>query len=336
MPKRDIVAIGGSAGATTVLETLIGGLPDSFTGSVFVTTHLASDHPNYLPELLQRHTGLRVGVPMDGQPIEPGHVYLAAPDRHLLLIDSTLRLGVGPRENMARPSIDPMFRSAALSYGPRAIGVILSGYLNDGVSGLHAIKQAGGLAMVQHPMHAAVDEMPLAAIEAVEVDHIAEPENLAALIETAAQTEAPASAPAPENLIFEVEIANGGPLGSNLLRRFADPSTLTCPECLGVLSEVRGERPLRYRCPIGHAYTAEELAAQTERVDEAVRLAMRIMEERVVLVERMAREARATGRAAVAELYERRAHEYQGYATTLREAALLNLRSAREGRTYPV
>ena len=99
---------------------------------------------------------------------------------------------------------------------------------------------------------------------------------------------------------------------------------------------MRDERPLRYRCQIGHAYTAEELAAQTERVDEAVRLAMRIIEERVVLVERMARDARATGRGAVAELYERRAHEYQGYATTLREAALLNLRSAREGRTYPV
>ncbi len=151
---------------------------------------------------------------------------MAAPDRHLLLIDSTLRLGVGPRENMARPSIDPMFRSAALSYGPRVIGVILSGYLNDGVSGLHAIKQAGGLAMVQHPVHAAVDEMPLAAIEAVEVDHIAEPENLAALIETAAQTEAPASAPAPDNLIFEVEIRQRRPVGlepAAALRRSLHP-----------------------------------------------------------------------------------------------------------------
>ena len=110
-------------------------------------------------------------------------------------------------------------------------------------------------------------------------------------------------------------------LNHNLLG-IADPSPLSCPECQGVLSEVRHSRPLRYRCQIGHAYTAEVLTQHSEQVDEAIRVAMRVMEERVTLVERMAADARETGRPAVAELYEARATEYRRYATTLRTAAV--------------
>jgi two-component system chemotaxis response regulator CheB len=134
-----------------------------------------------------------------------------------------------------------------------------------------------------------------------------------------------------------VEIAAGTRLGSDVLQRFAEPAALTCPDCGGVLSEVRAQQPLRFRCQIGHAYTAEELAGRTETVDEAIRIALRIMEERAELVSRMARDARATGRKAVAELYEERAAEYRRYATTLREAAILSLRMARSaGDDQPI
>ena len=126
MAKRDIFVVGGSAGSSEPLRTLVTGLPKDFPGSLFITTHIPSTHESYLPDLLGSAAQIQVRAAVDGEPIEPGRAYVAARDRHLLLIDSTIRLGVGPRENMARPSIDPMFRSAALSYGPRATGVIVS------------------------------------------------------------------------------------------------------------------------------------------------------------------------------------------------------------------
>jgi two-component system chemotaxis response regulator CheB len=329
MAKRDIVVIGGSAGSGDVLRRLLRDLPTDFPGTLFVTTHIPSTHQSYLPDALCAASSLPVVRAVDGQPIQPGRVYVAAADRHLLLLNGVIRLGAGPRENMVRPSIDPMFRSAALSYGPRVIGVILSGLMNDGASGLYAIKQAGGAAVVQHPLDAAADEMPRAALEAVDVDHVVRADDLATvLLEETAKT-AGEPRPTPESLLFEVEVANGGRLGSAQLRRFADPAPVTCPDCGGVLSEVRDEQPLRYRCQIGHAYTAQDLAAHHELVDEAVRVAMRVMEERAELVSRMARDARATGRGAVAELYEGRAREYARYASTLREAAVLSLRMGR-------
>ncbi|MFL5295829.1 MAG: chemotaxis protein CheB [Phenylobacterium sp.] len=330
MPKRDIFVIGGSAGSGGALKELVSGLPKDFPGSLFITTHLPSDHRSYLPELLSAASKIPVTSAIDGQPVEPGHAYVAAADRHLLLLGDTIRLGAGPRENMVRPSIDPMFRSAALSYGPRAVGVILSGLLNDGASGLYAIKQAGGTAVVQHPLDAVEDQMPRAALEAVEADHVARAGDMGEVLQHIAASDAGPEVATPEILAFEVEVAAGERLGSENLRKFAKPATLTCPDCQGVLSEVSGEKPLRFRCQIGHAFTAEELASHHVAVDEAVRVAMRIMEERVELVDRMAKDARASGRAAVAELYEERATEYRRYATTLRGAALLTLRMTRE------
>jgi two-component system chemotaxis response regulator CheB len=281
--------------------------------------------------MLKSASRLPVLAAVDGQPVEPGNIYVAVPDRHLLLIDGTVRLGEGPRENLVRPSIDPMMRSAALFYGPRAVGVILTGMLNDGAAGLHAIKRRGGTAVVQHPVDAFEPSMPTAALETVQADHVTSADQLAALLTEIVRTDA---GPPPEehsdNLIFEVEVAAGARLGSEQLRRFADPSPISCPDCHGVLSEVREGQPLRFRCQIGHAYTAEVMAAHTGEVDEAMRIAMRVMEERVTLVERMAKDARDTGRSAVAELYEGRSLEYRRYATVLRDAAILATRMRRQ------
>jgi two-component system chemotaxis response regulator CheB len=336
MAKRDIFVVGGSAGSGAVLKELVAGLPGDFPGSVFISTHVPSTHPSHLTEMLAARSALPVVRAVDGQPIEQGHVYVATPDRHLLLLDRTIRLGGGPRENMVRPSIDPMFRSAALSYGPRAVGVILTGMLNDGASGLFAIKRAGGVAVVQHPLDATENEMPRAALEAVDADHVVPATELPGLMTQIAGTEAGPARPAPDSLLFEVEVAAGARLGSAMLRRFAEPAALTCPDCQGVLSEVIDERPLRYRCQTGHAYTAEELVAHHELLDEAVRIAMRVMEERVELVDRMSRDARASGRRAVAELYESRAEEYRRYAVVLREAALLSMRTGRDAGDDPL
>ncbi|WP_338665171.1 chemotaxis protein CheB [Pararoseomonas sp. SCSIO 73927] len=346
---RDVVAIGGSYGSSAVLRRLLGGLPADFPAAVLIATHVPGNSPGYLAEALTGHSRLPVRQAVDGQPIQPGQVIVAAPDRHLLAVDGAVLLGTGPRENMARPAIDPLFRSVALAYGPRAIGLVLTGLLNDGASGLHAIKALGGTALVQHPLDAEADEMPRAALEAVEADAVGRAEDLAGMLVAVAGTPVlpPGLAPGPTSgptsgstsgptsglepdLELEVAIAAGRRLGSDQLRRLANPAPLSCPHCHGVLSEMKGGGPLRYRCQIGHAFTAEAvIASQEAGVSDALRIAMRMMEERVELVTRMAKEARESGRSAVAELYEARAVEYAGYAATLRRAATTDLRSSR-------
>lgn len=326
MAKKNLIVIGGSAGSLAPLKQILSDLPADLPASLFVATHVSAASPGYLAEVLMSAGPLPVSRAVDGQPVERGHVYTAVPDRHLLLVDGIMRLGDGPRENMSRPAIDPLFRSTALAYGPRAVGVVLSGLLNDGASGLSAIKACGGTTVVQHPLDAHADQMPLSALEAVQADEVAPAAEIGGMIARMALNDAGETASCPDNLALEVEIAAGGRLGSAMLRKIADPSALSCPDCQGVLSEVRCEHPLRFRCQIGHAYTAEVLAARSDEVGEAMRIALRIMEERVTLVTRMAQEARSTGRNVVAELYERRAEEYGRYAAVLREAAVASLR----------
>lgn len=212
------------------------------------------------------------------------------------------------------------------------MGIVLTGLLNDGASGLWAIKASGGTAIVQHPIDAEADQMPLAALESVAVDEVAPAREMARLIMDVVARDAPPFIEPPEELALDVSIAAGARLGAERLRRMADPSPISCPDCHGVLSEVRGQEPLRFRCQIGHAYTAEVLATRSEQVDEAMRIALRVMEERLTLVTRMAEDARRTGRSAVAELYEARAEEYSRYADVLREAAIRAMHLGR-GRT---
>ena len=332
MLRKDIVAIGGSAGSLAVLKRLLAELPEDFPATLFVAVHAPSQSPGYLTEALASVSNLPVERATDGRPIEPSRVYVAVPGRHLLIHGEVIRLGDGPRENMAKPAIDALFRSAALSYGGRAVGVVLSGMLNDGASGLNAIKACGGTAVVQHPLDAEADQMPLAALEAVAADEIASAANLGSILTAIVETAAGVSIEPSPSIALEVRIAAGARLGSRALRMFADPSALSCPECHGVLSEVRGERPLRYRCQIGHAHTAESLASQTGELDEAMHVALRVMEERVTLVTRMAEDARTSGRMAIAELYTTRADEYARYADVIRGAAISSLRfGGREG-----
>jgi len=324
--KKDVIVIGGSAGSHSALRQIMSDLPADLPASIFVATHVPTGSSGYLADVLASAGPLPVSRAVDGQPVERGRVYTAVPDRHLLLVDGIMRLGDGPRENMTRPAIDPLFRSAALAYGPRAVGVILSGLLNDGASGLSAIKQCGGTAVVQHPLDAHADQMPVAALEATTVDQVVPADQIGRVLTQIVAADAGEAAHCPDNLLLEVEIAAGARLGSQALRQIAEPSALSCPDCQGVLSEVKGEHPLRFRCQIGHGFTAEVLVERSEEVGHAMRVALRIMEERVTLVTRMAQEARSTGRGVVAELYEARASEYGRYATILREAASASLR----------
>jgi two-component system chemotaxis response regulator CheB len=170
MTNRDIIVIGGSSGATAPLKAILGALPVDLPAAVFIVLHIPARSLGILTTVAAAAGRLPVHPAVDGMPIMPGNVYLAVPDHHLILHDGHIKLGRGPRENMARPAIDPLFRSAAAAYGPRVIGVVLSGLLNDGASGLEAIKRCGGTVLVQDPQDAIADEMPLSAMQAVTVD----------------------------------------------------------------------------------------------------------------------------------------------------------------------
>ena len=332
--RHDIVVIGGSMGSTAVLKPILAAMPPSLPASVFVVVHLPTAGDGLLMRTLAKASSLPAAPAVDGEAIEPGRVYLAVPARHLLVIDSKIELGTGPRENMARPAIDALFRSAALAYGPRVIGVVLSGLLDDGASGLTAIKGCGGITVVQHPRDAEAPDMPEAALAATDVDHVAPAAELGGLVTRLVGTEADdAAVRCPPELDLDIRIARGRRLGSERLRSFAEPVPISCPDCGGVLSEVKGEGPLRFRCQIGHGFTAEALIeAHKDNVEEALEVAMRVMEERFELVARLARNAHAQGRAAVAGLYEEREKEYGTYATILRRALTRGLR-AKRGRS---
>jgi two-component system chemotaxis response regulator CheB len=255
--------------------------------------------------------------------VESCHVYLAPPDHHLLVFDDEMVLGRGPRENMARPAIDPLFRSAALRYGPRVIGVVLSGHLSDGAAGLDAIKRCGGVALVQDPSEAISSDMPLRALEATTVDYCLPGARIGDVLPELVRQAPGAAPPIPPDIRLEVQIAAGERIGSDKLVEIGDPAALSCPSCGGVLSKVRVGSYLRFRCQVGHAYTADALAREQEsKVDEALRVALRIIEERAELVQRMASAARQNGRLAIAESYEPRAVEYRKYADTIRRAVL--------------
>jgi two-component system chemotaxis response regulator CheB len=258
--------------------------------------------------------------------IEPGQVYLAAPDHHLLMSGDHVFLGRGPRENMVRPAIDALFRSAAINYGPRVIGVLLSGLLSDGAAGLNAIKRCGGISVVQDPSDAIADEMPRSALEASIIDLCVPGAGMGDVLSDLAREVAGAALPIPPEIRLEVEIAAGERIGSDKLLSVADPVALTCPACGGVLSEVKESHPMRFRCQVGHAFGADILAKEQEgQVDEALRVALRIIEERAELVQRMAADGRRNGRPAVAEMYQARAAEYREYADMIRRVVLKSL-----------
>jgi two-component system chemotaxis response regulator CheB len=321
--NHDIIVIGGSAGAIDPLRTILRALPADLPAAVIVALHVSSNSTGIFQTVAAAAGALPVVSAEEGMPVEPGRIYIAVPGQHLLLVDGHIRLGDGPRENLARPAIDPLFRSAAASYGGRVIGVILSGKLNDGADGLRSVKNCGGIAVVQAPQSCTAADMPLAALEATPVDLSAEPEALAeALLKHVAEKEG-RSRSADAELITEIEIALGTRFGTGVTASIATPSALSCPDCGGVMSEVNGSRPLRFRCQVGHGYTARFLEQEQEdSVDEAVRVAMRIVEERAELVHRMGRDAAEAGRPAIAELYDQRAAEYRAQADLLRKAVM--------------
>jgi two-component system chemotaxis response regulator CheB len=321
MAKRDIIAIGGSLGGVEAVRRLCAELPPELAATVFIVVHVGAEGNDLLAGIFDAHSAIAVSTATDGEIPRPGHAYVAPADRHLLVIDGTIRLGRGPRENLARPAIDPLFRSLAVGYGPRVVAVLLTGLLNDGAAGLADVHRCGGVTVVQNPGDALAADMPLSALRATDVDYRAPVADMTSLLVKLAGEDAGPRVPIPSDLMREVDIALGRKSGTDIVSKFADPVAMSCPDCGGVLSQVRRGPPLRFRCQIGHAYTAETLVAEKDgTVEEAMRVAMRIMEERAVLSRKMAEEARLSGRPAAAASFEQRLDQIDAYIAILRRA----------------
>jgi two-component system chemotaxis response regulator CheB len=318
---RDIIAIGGSLGSIDAIRTLCGSFSPELAASVFIVVHVGAHGNDLLAGIFDSSGPISASTAVDGEPLRRGHAYVAPADHHLLVMDDVVRLGRGPRENMARPAIDPLFRSVGVSFGPRAIGVVLTGMLNDGAAGLADLKRCGGTTVVQSPAGAVAPEMPLGALRGSDIDYRASIGDLGALLVELTRQEAGPAVAIPEDIPLEVEIALGHRADSSRIEQVADAVPLSCPACGGVLSEIRRRPPVRFRCQVGHAYTLDALAEEQEgTVDEAVRVALRIIEERAVLGEKMAEDARLSGRHAAAADSEERSREHRKFAGILRRA----------------
>lgn len=297
MPAKDIIVIGASAGGVEALQRLCAGFSADFAGCIFVAQHLSPSARSMLPLLIDRVSALRAVSPVDGQEIEPGHIYIAAPDRHMLLREGRVLMRRGPFENRTRPAINALFRSAAVHYGSRVIGVVLTGLLDDGTEGLIAIKAVGGTSVVQDPEEAEWPSMPRNALKRDHVDHSARLAQMPPLLQQLVAQEAGPSIPLPEEYRIEDRIAaQEFAIMEPDIETPGRPSHISCPDCGGVLNQVVMEDEVRFRCQVGHAFTPLGLAdAQNEELERALSIAVRTHRDRIRLFGQMSDSAKARG-----------------------------------------
>ncbi|MBC7801126.1 MAG: chemotaxis protein CheB [Gemmatimonadaceae bacterium] len=290
-----IVVVGASVGGVTAIQGLASALPADFDAAVFVVLHIGA-HKSELPWLLNQHSALPAHCPVDREPIEAGRIYVAPPDHHMMIEPGIIRLNRGPRENWARPAIDPLFRSAAAAYGPGVIGVILTGGLNDGTAGLHAVKQHGGATVVQDPAGAADPSMPRSALRHVVVDHcvtLAElPATLGMLVDARTNHLAASAARQPgDRMTADYKLDR--------------PLAITCPDCGGALRPNAIGTLQQFSCHIGHVYSAEVLvAAQFAALEWSLEAALRAIGERAELCRQRAGAARDNADPATAAAWD--------------------------------
>ena len=289
-----VIVIGASAGGVAALLDLVSELPADLRAVVGVVLHVGNQH-SILPELLAERGKLPAAHACAGEPLVPGRIYVAPPDQHMLFTPGGVNLNYGPLENHARPAIDPLFRSVALHWGAGAIGVVLTGYLDDGTAGLAAIKRCGGIAMVQDPATALEPSMPASAVANVDVDYCLPLAGIAAALCEQVQVPAAAGHVADDALRGEQAVFEGNNPIENL-QAVAQQTVFTCPDCGGGLWEMNDKRPLRYRCHTGHAFTARSLRSlQSEVAEHAMWSSVRALKERELLLRRLATVSMATG-----------------------------------------
>lgn len=321
MIRPDIIVVGASAGGVEVISTIVSGLPRGLRAAVLVVLHVSRGR-SVLPDILTRLGPLPAVHPDDGEPLEYGRIYVAPPDHHMTIEGDRVRITHGPTENGVRPAVDPLFRSAARTFGSRVIGVVCSGSLDDGTAGLMAVKAGGGTTIVQDPDEATAPGMPRSALAAVDVDHVLRARGIAPLLSSLVQERLPSgTAAVAVEPLHQMESDRGAePLALSQDDRPGRLAPLTCPECHGNLWENENGGVLRFRCRVGHVYSTESmLAAQTDSVDRALWAALRALEERAALMRKLSLRARDRNHLRVAEAFEERAAAAEGQALLIRQ-----------------
>jgi two-component system, chemotaxis family, protein-glutamate methylesterase/glutaminase len=324
-----VIVIGASAGGVAALEKIAAALPIDFPAPVLIVLHLAPTHRSLLDQILARAGPLPAVAARDGERLQCGRIYVAVPDHHLMVDDGVIRVTNGPKENHWRPSIDVLFRSAAYAYGARAIGVVLSGSLADGSSGLYAIRRMGGIAVIQDPEDAAYSSMPLNAMRRVDVDYSL-PANeigllLAGLARQPARAEPLDAADYRRDLKPDLDTAAADSMFERGIMEYGEPSVYTCPECNGVLFRIPEGKVDRFRCHTGHGFTTAALLDQLEQTMEAnLWEAVKSLQETSALLTETAEKMRDAGNNDSAEELEQKVGQIEERLETLREIALAN------------
>jgi len=319
-----VVVVGASAGGLNALSEFVGQLKTGMDAAVFIVMHLSrTSISDFLFHQLGPLTDLKCEIATEGASIKKDHIYIASPNLHLLVKKDKIILGRGPEENRWRPSIDVLFRSAAAAYSTRTIGVVLTGLLDDGTTGMLAIKRSGGTCIVQDPNEAEYPDMPLAVLNNMEVDYSIGLANMGEVIESITQTN-PEEKPAPDDVIIESEIAERVVVDYDNVKQLGEKSIYACPDCGGGLWDITkkggGGKVVRYRCHIGHSYSEKDLVIkQGEIFESTLWTALRIMEERRNLLMKMENDHAKKGLAVIAKSYKEKADEIQGHVDKMKE-----------------
>ncbi|WP_394773091.1 chemotaxis protein CheB [Flavobacterium sp.] len=317
---RNLIVIGASAGGIRAVSKVLAGFSKNTDAAIIIVVHVSkSSNAQNIADILQRNTSVECLVAANLLEIEQGKAYIAQPDHHLMVDGPVMMLNQGPHENRYRPSIDVLFRSAAVHYTNQVIGIILTGMLDDGTSGMHAIKSCGGLCIIQDPLEAEFSDMPQSVLNKVEVDYMANLKDIPFIVEDLMSKPLPSKVDVPEELKLEAEITER--LMSNIddLKKIGDRSDFVCPDCGGGLWEVKNDPSHRYRCYTGHVYSEKILQElQDQKIEESLWVSIRMLEEKQNMLRLASGRKNLNGNPALSSSFNRRIEDTEQHISRLK------------------